>query len=167
MRTLYIHGLDSHPVPEKTQIMKNAGLEPTALHLNYRQKLGVYETLKDIAIRKKVEFIIGSSLGGYIGNALAEDLGLPCLLFNPAMHYTEVFYSKIPLIEKPECPARFIVLGQTDATINPNYTLKVFAERISKTTYQRIVTCHWLGHEIDFSTFAEMINWAIYSMKNR
>jgi uncharacterized protein len=167
MRTLYIHGLDSHPVPEKTQIMKDAGLEPTALHLNYRQKLGVYETLKDTAIRKKIEFIVGSSLGGYIGNTLAEDLGVPCLLFNPAMHYTDVFYSKMPLIEKPECPARFIVLGQNDATINPNYTLKVFSERNSKPAYQRIVTCHWLGHEIDVVTFAEMINWAMYAMKSR
>ena len=99
MRTLYLHGLDSHPTPEKNEIMKNAGLELTALHISYREKLGVYETMKDTAIRKKIEFIIGSSLGGYIGNLLAEDLGIPCLLFNPAMHYTDVFYSKMPVIE--------------------------------------------------------------------
>jgi len=165
MKTLYIHGLDSFPVPQKTTIMKEAGLDPTALHIDYRQKLGVYETLKDTAMRKKIEFIIGSSLGGYIGNTIAEDLGLPCLLFNPAMHYTDVFYSKIPVIEKSKCPKRFIVLGLNDETINPNYTLKVFSEKDCKGLDQRIITAHWLGHEIDFRTFDEMVNWAVRSLK--
>ncbi len=165
MRTLYLHGLDSHPIPEKNKIMKDAGLELTALHINYREKLGVYETLKDTAIRKDIEFIIGSSLGGYIGNTLAEDLGLPCLLFNPAMHYTDVFYSKMPVLEQPHCPARFIVLGLNDETINPNYTLKVFREKGCSGLDQRIITAHWLGHEIDLRTFEEMVNWAVTSLK--
>ena len=166
MKTLYIHGLDSFPVPQKTAILKDAGLEPTALHLDYRQKLGVYETLKDTAIRKNIKFIIGSSLGGYLGNVLAEDLGIPCLLFNPAMNYTDVFYSKIPAIENPKCPARFIVLGFNDEMINPNYILKVFNQREHEGIFQRIITCHWLGHEIDFITFEEMVNWAVRSINN-
>ncbi len=165
MKTLYIHGLDSHPLPEKNKIMKKAGLEPTALHISYREKLGVYETLKDTAIRKKIEFIIGSSLGGYIGNVIAEDLGLPCLLFNPTMHYTDVFYSKIPNIEKPKCPARFVVLGKHDPSINPHYTAKIFTEQQSNKIDQRILTCHWLEHKIDFRTFEEMVNWAVGSLK--
>lgn len=167
MKTLYIHGLDSYPRPEKNEIMREAGLDPVSLHLNYKQKLGVYESLKGAALREKVKFIIGSSLGGYLGNTLAEDLGLPCLLFNPAMHYTDVFYSKIPVIENPECPARYIVLGMNDSNINPNYTLKVFAEKGCKGTDQRILICHWLGHEIDFRTFDEMVNWAVRSLKKK
>ncbi len=166
MKTLYLHGLDSHPTPEKNTLMKKAGLDVTALHINYREKLGVYETMKDTTIRKNVEFIVGSSLGGYIGNILAEDLGLPCLLFNPAMHYTDVFYSRMPVIEKPKCPARFVVLGVNDATINPNYTLKVFADNGNKTDNQRIITCHWLEHEIDLKTFEEMVHWALYNLKS-
>ena len=165
MKTLYLHGLDSHPTPEKNAIMKDAGLDLTALHINYREKLGVYETMKDTALRKKIEFIIGSSLGGYIGNVLAEDLGLPCLLFNPAMHYTDVFYSKIPVIEKPKCPARYVVLGHNDPTVNPHYSLKVFGTVKPKNIDQRIITCHWLGHQVDQRTFKEMLNWAIHNMK--
>jgi hypothetical protein len=167
MRTLYLHGLDSHPTPEKNKIMKKAGLTLTALHINYREKLGVYETMKDTAMRKKIEFIIGSSLGGYIGNVLAEDLGLPCLLFNPAMHYTDVFYSKIPVIEKPKCPARFVVLGHNDPTVNPHYSLKVFNAVDRDTIDQRIITCHWLGHKVDPRTFDEMLNWALHGLGNK
>jgi len=165
MKTLYLHGLDSHPLPEKNKIMKDAGLELTALHINYREKLGVYETMKDTALRMKIEFIIGSSLGGYIGNILAEDLGLPCLLFNPAMHNTDVFYSRMPIIEDRKCTARFIVLGNNDPTINPNYTLEVFGAADLNSVDQRIITCHWLGHEIDLRTFKEMVYWALFNLK--
>lgn len=166
MKTLYLHSLDSHPHPEKNEIMKNAGLKLTVLHINYRETLGVYETLKDTAIRKKVEFIIGDSLGGYLGNVLAEDLGLPCLLFNPAMHFTDVFYSIIPVMEEKKCPARYVVLGQNDPTINPNYTLNVFEGVDTSFIDQRIVTCHWMGHKIDVRTFGDMLNWALYGIKS-
>ena len=166
MRTLYLHGLDSYPIPEKKQIMKDAGLDVTALHFNYREELGIFETIKDTALRKNIEFIIGSSLGGYLGNVLAEDLGLPCLLFNPAMHYTDVFYSKIPKVDKPKCPTRYVVLGLHDETINPNYTVKVLREKGCKNSMQRVLTAHWLGHEIDLRTFKEMVNWAVSSLKN-
>lgn len=167
MRTLYLHGLDSHPIPEKKQIMTEAGLDVTALHINYREKLGIYETLKDTALRKDIEFIVGSSLGGYLGNVLAEDLGIPCLLFNPAMHYTDVFYSKIPEIDKPKCPIRFVVLGQNDETLNPNFTLKVLREKGCKNSMQRVITAHWLGHEIDLLSFEEMVNWSLFHLQKK
>ena len=165
MKTLYIHGLDSYPVPEKTQIMKDAGLTVVALHINYREKLGVYETLKDTAIRKKVKFIIGSSLGGYLGYWIAEDLGLPCLLYNPAMTYDDVFYSKIPSIDDPKCPARYVVLGARDKTLKPKDTIKFLKANEREDLNQQILTCEWLGHQIDFKTFEEMVNWAVNSLK--
>ena len=165
MKTLYIHGLDSYPVPEKTQIMKDAGLTVVALHINYREQLAVYETLKDTAIRKKVKFIIGSSLGGYLGYWLAEDLGLPCLLFNPAMIYADVFYSKIPIIEDPKCPSRYVVLGAKDKTLKPKDTLKFLKAHQREGLNQQTTTCEWLGHQIDYKTFDEMVNWAVYSLK--
>jgi predicted esterase YcpF (UPF0227 family) len=165
MKTLYIHGLDSYPIPEKTQIMKNAGLSVVALHINYREKLAVYETLKDTAIRKKVKFIIGSSLGGYLGYWLAEDLGLPCLLFNPAMNYSDVFYSKMPYIDDPKCPSRYIVLGAKDKTLRPKETLKILKTNQRETINEQILTCEWLGHQIDYKTFDEMVNWAVYGLK--
>lgn len=146
--------------------MKKAGLKLTALHISYREKLGVYETLKDTAIRKNIEFIIGSSLGGYLGNTLAEDLGLPCLLYNPAMHYTDVFYSKIPVIENSKCPLRMVVLGKNDPAINPHFTAKVFSEKNDTDINQRIITCHWLEHEIDLLTFEEMLHWAMFHLKS-
>jgi predicted esterase YcpF (UPF0227 family) len=91
MNTLYIHGLESSPVPGKIEIMQKLGLEVTALHLDYFLKPDSFEILKNEAIKNYVEFIIGSSYGGFLGYWLAEDLGLPCLLFNPAMAYKTEF----------------------------------------------------------------------------
>lgn len=164
MKTLYIHGLDSFPVPTKKQIMKDAGLSVVALHINYREQLAVYETLKDTAIRKKVKFIIGSSLGGYLAYWLAEDLGLPCLLFNPAMIYDDVFYSKIPTIDDPKCTSRYVVLGAKDKSLKPKDTLKFLKKHNRGNLNQQVVTCDWLGHQIDFKTFDEMVNWAVHSL---
>lgn len=164
MNTLFIHGLDSFPTPDIKEAMKTAGLNVTALHLNYREKLGVYETLKDTAIHKNAEFIIGCHLGGYLASVLADDLGLPCLLFNPEMNYTDVFYSKIPVIEHSKCPARFAVLGCQDASINPTLTKRNFEEQKGDTD-QRIITCQWLGHDVDLRTFDEMLHWALYHLK--
>lgn len=166
MNTLYIHGLNSYPVPEKTEIMKKAGLSVVALHINYREKLGVYETLKDRIVRKNIKFIVGSSLGGYLGHWLAEDMGLPCLLFNPAMEYTDVFYSKIPIIEESKCPARFLVFGSKDDTIDGQKAFGFFKAREKDIPYQRIITCDWLGHKIDLNTFGGMVNWAVNSLQN-
>jgi len=118
-----------------------------------------------LTLRKKVKFIIGSSLGGYLGYWLAEDLGLPCLLFNPAMNYDDVFYSKIPTIEDPKCPARYIVLGARDKTLKPKDTLKFLKANQREDLIQQTITCEWLGHQIDFKTFDQMVSWAVYSVK--
>jgi len=166
MKTLYIHGLDSFPVPEKKHIMAKAGLEVVALHINYRQKLGVYEILKDAIIQKNVQFIIGSSLGGYLGMRLAEDMGLPCLLFNPAINLKKkIFYFRVPEIKNPKCPARYVVLGAKDDLLDARKTLTFFQKNHPNGTHQQIVLCEWLGHQIDLFTFDEMVNWALHSIK--
>lgn len=166
MKTLYIHGLDSHPKPSKIKILKELGLDVVALHINYREKLGIYETLKDTIKRKKIAFIVGSSLGGYLGNLLAEDLGLPCLLFNPAISYNgKVFYSVIPAIENSNCPNKYIVIGSKDDTINPKDSQSYFKKQERNGLNQQIKTLDHLGHKIDLKTFEEMANWAVTELK--
>lgn len=168
MRTLYIHGLDSFIRPEKLEILKKHKLDPVALHLNYRETLGIYETLKDAAIHKEVEFIVGSSVGGYLGFLLSNDLGIPCLLFNPTMDYKEqIFYSVLPEIKKSTCDYRYIVLGANDKTVDPQLTKEAFRKLEKEGFKNRIITCEWLGHQIDLSTFDGMISWALGSLKSR
>ena len=165
MKTLYIHGLNSHPVPEKLEILKKNGLEVVALHINYRTEKDTYQKLKDAIEKANVEFIVGSSLGGFIGYWLGEDLGLPCLLFNPAMNYMDKLMPFIPGINHRKCPARFVVIGAHDESVNPQENIAFFRNAERKNCHQRVVICEWLAHKIDYDTFDEMVSWALKSYR--
>lgn len=164
MKTLYIHGLDSHPVPEKLEILRQHHLDVVALHMDYRNEINVYHTLRKYAQGEQVKFIVGSSLGGFLGYWLAQDLGLPCLLFNPAMSYTEL-NEYMPEITNRLCPARFVIIGAHDDTVDPDENLDWFRNIDDGECYQRVLVCYWLAHQIDFDTFEEMVTWALKSYK--
>lgn len=161
MKALYIHGLDSYPVPDKLEILDQAGLDVSALHLNYRTENNSYRILKSHAQKHNIEFIVGSSLGGYLGYWLGEELGLPCLLFNPAMSYSDILAEYMPEITHLNCPARFVVIGRWDDTVDPEENIRFFRKAKHDNCRQRIVVCEWLSHQIDFVTFEEMVNWAL------
>jgi len=163
MKTLYIHGLDSHPVPEKLEILKNSGLEVVALHIDYRTEADAYGILKKYAVEEKVEFLVGSSLGGFVAYWLAEDLGLPCLLFNPAMSFRDSLGEHMPEINSRLCPARFVVIGAFDETVDPKENINYFRDQDKSNCYQRAVVCEWLEHQIDYVSFDEMVSWALKS----
>jgi hypothetical protein len=166
LKTLYIHGCDSFPVPEKIQILRNAGLEVTAPHIDYRIQPDLYQFLKETIISENLEFLIGSSLGGFTAFWLAEDLGLPCLLFNPAMSFGDLFKKQLPEISNRLCPARFVVIGAKDETVDPTINKAFFESIETKSCLQRVIVCQWLGHQIDFTTFEEMVGWALMSYEN-
>lgn len=164
MKTLYIHGLDSHPVPEKLKILRQHGMDVIALHMDYRNESHVYHTLKKYTQGENVEFIVGSSLGGFLAYWLGQDLGLPCLLFNPAMNYSEL-NKHMPEINNRNCPARFVVIGAFDDRVAPEPNIRFFRKQDDENCYQRLVVCDWLSHQIDFITFDEMVTWALRSLK--
>lgn len=163
LKTLYIHGLDSFPVPEKTEILKNAGLDVVAPHLDYRKQTDAYQIVKSLAIENQVKFVIGSSLGGYVAFWLAEDLGIPCLLYNPAMTYQRLFGKYLPPIAHRLCQERYVVIGSMDETVNPIKNRKFFQKLDTTDCHQRVIVCEWLSHQIDFKTFEETVCWALKS----
>jgi esterase/lipase len=160
IKSLYIHGLDSSPLPEKIAIMEQAGLEISALHLNYRENKNVYFELKQLIQEKDIEFIIGSSFGGMLAYWLGEDFGIPVLLFNPAIVYQSVQVN-IPKITNLKCPLRMVVIGEKDDVIDPHKNKDFFKQKERKLLKQKVLTCNWLGHSIDLQTFDEMIFWAV------
>lgn len=161
MRTIYIHGLDSSPKTEKIEILTENKLVVSALHLNYREETEVYEKIKKAALDTEAQFIIGSSLGGYLGYWLSHDLKLPCFLFNPALHYEASFGWALPNIEEKGCPLRLVALGANDDIVDPNRNWEYFMQN-KDNTKQKVIKCSWLAHEIDLDTFAETVNWATF-----
>jgi len=160
IKTVYIHGLDSEPRPEKMEIMKQAGFDVYAIQINYRENKDAYVELKKLIFDKKAEFIIGSSFGGMLGYWLSEELSIPALLFNPAMVFQSVQVN-LPKIDLFNCPMRMVVLGEQDDVIDPVKNKQFFNSKQRTGLTQKILSCSWLGHSIDFQTFEEMTFFAV------
>ena len=160
IKGLYIHGLDSSPLPEKLAIMEQAGISVSALHINYRENKNAYNELKNEILKKDIEFIIGSSFGGMLAYWLSEEFGISALLFNPAMLYQSVKVN-LPQISSYKCPLRLVVIGEKDDVIDPIGNKHFFAQRENDELIQKVIQCSWLGHSIDFQTFDEMISWGV------
>ncbi len=160
LKTLYIHGLNTYPIPQKIEMLEAAGFDVYAPEIDYRKQKNIYYDLKQEIIDRKIEFLIGSSLGGFAAFWLGEDLGLPCLLFNPAMSYAAQLQEHIPEIEMGDCAARFVVIGAHDDVIDPQENIRFFRNIDYGDCHQRMLVCDWLGHEIDFPSFEELAFWA-------
>ncbi|MEA3443657.1 MAG: YqiA/YcfP family alpha/beta fold hydrolase [Bacteroidota bacterium] len=167
MKALYIHGLDSKPNKEKIKIMEEAGLLTFALHLDYRLQENSYEILLKEAIDNQIDFIVGSSLGGYYGFWLAEEMGLPCLLLNPAMTIDRSLPLAISHVKELKCPLRYVVIGANDDTIDPARNLVFFKKANRSGIKQRVITCEWLPHVIDLESFAIFVDWSLSGIRNQ
>ena len=157
MKILYIHGLDSSPNPDRIGWLEQEGHQVEALHLDSRNEPDTYNLLRKVA--RQCEFIVGSSLGGRLGYWLAEELGLPCLLYNPALAL------EIPGLSENHTgpigsPERYVVLGDLDDVVDPEETWKWLRMNDSPNGKQRVIRCQWLGHQIDQQTYIQTCRWA-------
>ena len=159
MKALYIHGLHSDPNPRKIKILKEAGLEVIAPFIDYEKEQGaVYARIKAMAIHEKVDVLIGSSMGGFIGYWLAYDLNKPALLYNPAVYFDSM-KSYIPHISPEEIPHLYVCLGEQDQRVDPQLVKAYLMERNPHQEHLKILTSSWLEHGIDLTTFASMTAW--------
>jgi len=156
---LYLHGLDSAPVAPKTSAIADLGCSVIAPQLHYREVMGTYQRVKQLAQEFQVDWIIGSSLGGYTAFWLSQALQIPTLLFNPAL----AFRSMDPgLITEPlgiTYTRHVIFLGMKDDTVNPAHTKKWLAEHhlSDKVT---LIEHPENGHQIGIKVFRETIEKA-------
>ena len=152
LKTLYIHGLNSSPNRDKLKLIKQFS-DVEALHINYIETPHTFDLLSDCITKLKINHIIGSSFGGFLGFWLAEKYGLPCLLFNPALAVKSLEMK----LEKytNRCPKRIVVLGSKDDTVDPILTNKFLQRHPSSLCVQRIIECNNLEHRIPVEVFKE------------
>ena len=83
-RILYLHGLESGNKGKKIDFLKERA-EVLAPKINYKDE-ALEEKLMYMVEKFQPDFIIGSSMGGYVGSLLANRYGIENLLYNPAIH---------------------------------------------------------------------------------
>jgi len=156
MKTLYIHGLDSEPKPEKIELIKQHS-EVEALHLDYRKNEDSYQVLSKVIKSKNITHVIGSSLGGFLGYWLAEEHKLPCLLFNPALGTRNINLEVNRNYN--QCPKRIIVLGEQDEIVSPYFTIEFLRPKNIKNTKQEIILNSTMEHRIWEKDFKKYVDY--------
>jgi uncharacterized protein len=90
---LYIHGFKSSGNSNKAQILRKH-FNVIAPDLPVSPMLS-FETLREIIVNDKPQFIVGSSLGGFYALVLASELEVPTLLINPSVYPSESLKDQI------------------------------------------------------------------------
>ena len=153
-KVLYLHGLESNQGGPKVDFLANEFIvhAPKMDYTDPDLNIKMLFIMQDL----KPDFIIGSSMGGYVADILAQKYGVPAILFNPALHNR----SFDPAIEYPiegeqaELQERkVVVLGKEDEVIPP-YITKIMFE--SNRNYK--IVLEEMGHHTPLPIFIDTIN---------
>jgi len=152
-KVLYLHGLESNQGGKKVDFLANEfcvhapAIDYTDPDLNIK----LLFTMQDL----KPDLIIGSSMGGYVADILAEKYGVPAILFNPALHNR----SFDPAIEYPIegeqadlQERKVVVLGKDDDVIPP-YITKLMLEY----NFNYKIVLEEMGHQTPLNIFIDTI----------
>lgn len=159
MKVLFAHGMRSRPKEWVLDVMREAGFDAYALHLNYNQHPDSFQILRDYCKEKQIEAVIGHSHGGYHSYWLGEELGIPCLLLNPHLS-VRLKKQMTPPISQRVCPLCLVALSTDDKLVDPLRTLKFLGE--DNPENKKPIKIKWLegaGHSLDIQYFSEVTNW--------
>lgn len=165
MKAIWMHGMGGSPNREKMELMEQYGLLPHALHIDYNNEPLRFEILKDYCIKNGIELLVGSSFGGLMGFWLSEELGIPCLLLNPAVSLSGKNKTKPASATNLKSPLCLVALGGMDEQVDPQRTL-LFMEkdrREGKEILTKVLENE--GHGLSLEAFREVLDWALVPVK--
>lgn len=155
MNIVYLHGLDSKLSLEKKDILEKFG-KVIAPEIDYYSNANAIESLVDYLKDKKVDVIIGSSIGGFAAYYVSTALKKPALLFNPALRNRSV-EQIIPSIPINRLSVKQFVLGAMDDVVSPGDTLGFISKIYNEFTDFHIHLRTGLTHNIPLDVFEEEI----------
>jgi len=156
MNILYFHGLDSDLAPEKRIVLEKYG-KVFSPAIDYRTEFNSIELLIEQFKNDKIQVVIGSSLGGFVGYYVADAYKIPALLFNPALNSRSI-KQKVPLSRDPYLSFKQIVLGTDDDVVDPKGTFLFLSNNLQKHTNFDIHVRQGVGHRIAIDVFKEEVD---------
>jgi hypothetical protein len=154
MTILYLHGLESKLSDDKRTVLEAFGTV-IAPDMDFKSNSEIFDFIMKTYGKEAIDCIIGSSMGGFMGYCVALELGLPALLFNPALPIRSV-NQVVPKNNFPKENQRFsIILGSQDEVVPAISNLKYFAENLLPTVHFQIKIRPDLAHQIPLEIFKE------------
>lgn len=153
-KILYLHGLESSNVGDKVDFLKERA-EVLAPKIDY-QDPSLEEKLMYMVENFNPDFIIGSSMGGFVGMLLANRYGIKNLFFNPALHNRSI---EPDLFQLPHDDPNYfidfnIVFGKNDDVIDPEVSKEILFDSDVHFDYEEVK----MGHRVDYDVFVDMYN---------
>lgn len=128
MTILYLHGLESKLSDAKRAVVERYA-KVIAPDLDYHNNPDtvqeVYETYKS----KTIDYVMGSSMGGFAAFHLGRAFNKPVLLFNPALVKRSV-PQNIPTYKTPTSGFGQVVLGGKDPVVDPADSLRFLGDQL-------------------------------------
>ena len=153
-KVLYLHGLESKQGGPKVEFLANE----FCVHAPAMDYTDPYLAVKVAHIMENFQpdFIIGSSMGGYVADILAEKYGKPAILFNPALHNRSFEPAINPPVDGEEADLqerKIVVLGKDDEVIPPYLTKIMLGDNFN---YK--IVLEEMGHQIPLNIFIDTVN---------
>lgn len=123
MKVAYFHGLESDPYTEKNDILRKHFDYVYDPAMNYQSNIDYDKIISEIK-SKKIDLLIGSSMGGWIAYCISTKTGIPTLLFNPALHNRSIHVNIAPNPKGDKGTSHTIILGLSDQVIKPFQTVQ-------------------------------------------
>ena len=126
MKILFLHGLESPAVSERTDYLNSLGYRVFSPVIPYGTPY-CYDNILNMAIMFKPDLIIGSSMGGYFAYHISTHIDVPILLLNPGLHHRpKKAHYNIEVKDGPYRPKHYVLLGLADIVIPPAQTIKEY-----------------------------------------
>ena len=152
-KVLYLHGLESKQGGFKVDFLANKFCVH-APFMDYKNPM-LQNELEFIMRQFDPDLIIGSSMGGYVADILAEKYGKPAILFNPALHnrsFEPAIEYSVAGEEADLQEKKVVVLGKNDEVIPP-YITKLMLE--NNFNYKIVLE---MGHQVPLPIFIDIVN---------
>ena len=153
-KVLYLHGLESKQGGPKVEFLANEFY----VHAPAMDYTDPYLAVKVAHIMENFQpdFIIGSSMGGYVADILAEKYGKPAILFNPALHNRSFEPAISYPVEGEQAELqekKVVVLGKDDEVIPP-YITKLMLEN----NFNYKIVLEEMAHQTPLNIFIDTVN---------
>ena len=149
MTVLYLHGLNSTNVNERTRWLQQYGLVINPL-LSYKNIPETYQKIEKLIHKFRPDVIVGSSMGGYLGFFLGNYYRIPTILLNPALIMSILVHPDNRFLASDT--KHTISLGKYDTVIYPEIT-----KQLLKDLRQRYQIFEYdIEHQTPFEVFLDI-----------
>jgi hypothetical protein len=163
MKVLYLHGYEAKTNEDRIKYLIELGCEVYAPNIDYNKRPDIINEL----LKKDFDFIVGFSLGAYIGYFLSVRLEKPSILFNPPLHMelrdvglsirTPGYHRVTDAEDYEKWKMINIVLGGKDEIVKNAKVLEYFNSGWSTKPNANIVHYDNMGHIVTQEEFVDVV----------